>query len=193
MKHFAALSAALILTGCTLTPDKEPQTQPDNYQPAVELTNNDCVFQSGAQLDPARCDLGFWLDYWAQVDQMTWPKRESLIEQLGDSPDMLLQKVILSQPVNTPYKARLRAQHWFEQLLVALTPQNQQRLKAIIHKPSEHMLEFESAVTLLSKMNNGQDKTIEAQENQINELKAQLEALLNIESNLMSQEEETQQ
>ena len=42
-------------------------------------------------------------------------------------------------------------------------------------------------------MNNGQDKTIEAQENQINELKAQLEALLNIESNLMSQEEETQQ
>ena len=106
---------------------------------------------------------------------------------------MLLQKVILSQPVNTPYKARLRAQHWFEQLLPALSPANQQRLKAIIHKPSEHMLEFESAVTLLSKMNNGQDKTIEAQENQINELKAQLEALLNIESNLMSQEEETQQ
>ena len=66
-------------------------------------------------------------------------------------------------------------------------------MKAIIHKPSEHMLEFESAVTLLSKMNNGQDKTIKAQENQINELKAQLEALLNIESNLMSQEEETQQ
>ena len=104
MKHFAALSAALILTGCTLTPDKEPQTQSDNYQPAVELTNEDCVFESDAQLDPARCDLSFWLDYWAQVDQMTWPKRESLIEQLGDAPDMLLQKVILSQPVNTKKK-----------------------------------------------------------------------------------------
>ena len=131
MKHYAALGAALILTGCTLTPEKELQTQSDNYQPAVESATSDCVFQSEVPLDPARCDLSFWLDYWAQVDQMTWPKRESLIEQLGDSPDMLLQKVILSQPVNTPYKARLRAQHWFEQLLPALSPANQQRMQAI--------------------------------------------------------------
>ena len=193
MKKYAAMSAALILTGCSLTPEKEGQIQPESHQAAVESISNDCVFQSNGRLDPARCEIGFWLDYWAQVEQMTWPKRESLIEQLGDTPDQLLQKVILSQPVNTPYKARLRAQHWFEQLLPALTIANQQRLSAIIHKPSEHMLEFESAVTLLSKMNNGQDKTIKAQENQISELKAQLEALLNIESNLMSQEEETQQ
>lgn len=193
MKQYAAICAALILSGCALTPENEDKALPESIQSEIVPEDGDCVFQAVQYMDPARCELGFWLDYWAQIDQMTWPKRESLIEQLGDTPDQLLQKVILSQPVNTPYKARLRAQHWFEQLLPALSGMNQRRLAVIIHKPSEHMLEFESAVTLLSKMSNGRDKTIKAQENQISELKAQLEALLNIESNLMSQEEETQQ
>ncbi|GGF71390.1 hypothetical protein [Alteromonas lipolytica] len=193
MRQYAAISAALLLTGCTLTPAKEDKTELTVTQPQPQVSVADCIFTASDNLDPARCELSFWLDYWAQVEQMGWPKRESLIEQLNDTPDALLQKVILSQPVNTPYKARLRAQHWFEQLLPALTEANQQRLSAIIQKPSEHMLEFESAITLLSKVNNGQDKTIEAQEQQISELKAQLEALLKIESNLMSQEEETQQ
>ena len=192
MKHYAALGAALILTGCTLTPEKELQTQSDNYQPAVESATSDCVFQSEVPLDPARCDLGFWLDYWAQVDQMTWPKRESLIEQLGDSPDMLLQKVILSQPVNTPYKARLRAQHWVEQVTPSLSASAQNWLNTVVAKPSGHMLELESAVTILSNINNQQDKTLTSQEQQIQQLKAQLEALMNIESNLMNQEEAEQ-
>ena len=193
MRQYAAICAALVLTGCTLIPGKDDKRQPDSNQVTEQAEAVDCVFLNAQAVDPARCEIGFWLDYWAQVEQMTWPNRESLIEQLGDLPDTLLQKVILSQPVNTPYKARLRAQHWFDQLVPALSEANQQRLTAIIQKPSEHMLEFESAITLLSKVNNGQDKTIEAQEQQISELKAQLEALLNIESNLMSQDEETQQ
>ena len=195
MKQYAALSAALFMAGCTLTPDKDEKPVIRTSQPSVESHDEArCIFTAPSlTLDTAKCELDFWLDYWVRVDKMSWPNRETLIEQLTDEPDQLMQKVILSQPVNTPYKARLRAQHWLEQVLPTLTEPNQQRLIAVVQKPSEHMLEFESAITLLSKVNNGQDKTIAAQEQQISELKAQLEALLNIESNLMNQEEETQQ
>ena len=62
----------------------------------------------------------------------------------------------------------------------------------MVAKPSGHMLELESAVTILSNINNQQDKTLTSQEQQIQQLKAQLEALMNIESNLMNQEEAEQ-
>ena len=193
MKHYAAFCAALVLAGCSVTPDKNNDKPVIDNGSEVTTVATDCVFNDTKGVVATHCDMAFWLDYWARIDQLSWPERESMIDQLPDEPVSLLQKILLSQPVNTPYKARLRAQHWFEQLLPSLSMKSQQRLNAVIFKPSEHMLEFESAVTLLSKVNNGQDKTIKAQEQQISELKAQLEALLNIESNLMNQEEETQQ
>lgn len=193
MKKYAAVMAALLLSGCQLIPQNQTSTEGQVEVVNASTGGPDCVFVTSALVDAARCDISFWLDYWAQVDQLPWPTRLSLIEELGDQPDEVLQKVILSQPVNTPYKARLRAQHWFEGLYPELSDVSQKQLTAIVAKPSEHMLEFESAITVLSKINNGQDKTIATQEQQINELKAQLEALLNIESNLMNQEEETKQ
>jgi hypothetical protein len=86
----------------------------------------------------------------------------------------------------------LRAQHWIEQLYPWLAAGAQSWLETVVSKPSGHMLELESAVTILSNMNNQQDKTLTQQERQIQKLKAQLEALMKIESNLMNQEETEQ-
>ena len=138
------------------------------------------------------CEIDYWQDYWIQVDKVSWPERQTLIDSMDDTPDQLLKKIILSQPVNTPYKARLRAQHWIEQLYPWLAAGVQSWLETVVGKPSSHMLELESAVTILSNMNNQQDKTLTQQERQIQKLKAQLEALMKIESNLMNQEETEQ-
>lgn len=191
MKNLLVTMAFIGLVGCTLTPQPTPNSEETPESSPVDSVNT-CLFVDRVQLSDERCAAEFWFHYWAQTEQLPWPKRLSLIEGMEDHPIELLQKVILSQPVNTPYKARLRAQHWFAELSEYLTPEYQHQLNVIIVKPSEQMLEFESAISLLSKVNNSKDKTIERQDAQIKKLRAQLEALLNIESNLMHQEEDPQ-
>ncbi len=192
MKRYGVLAVVVGLAGCQLLPSTTTVTDiSENKMEQTKVVETDCVFLV-EPMDDARCEMDFWQDYWIQVDQVSWPERQTLIESLADSPDQLLQKIILSQPVNTPYKARLRAQHWIEQVMPRLTPGAQGWLTTVVNKPSGHMLELESAVTILSNINNQQDKTLTQQEQQIQQLKAQLEALMKIESNLMNQEETEQ-
>ena len=192
MKRYGVLVVFIGLSGCQLLPSEPTVTDvSDNTDAPQMVVESDCVFAVEPK-DEARCELDFWQDYWIQIDKLSWPDRQALIESLADTPDQLLQKIILSQPVNTPYKARLRAQHWVEQVTPSLSASAQNWLNTVVAKPSGHMLELESAVTILSNINNQQDKTLTSQEQQIQQLKAQLEALMNIESNLMNQEEAEQ-
>ncbi len=183
----AALAATFLVGGCAIIPAK-----PGAQSASVEDDTN-CVFKRSVVTDEARCSLDFWIDYWSKINNLPWVKRQGLIAELASSPDALLQKVILSQPVSTPYRARLRAQHWLEQVMPSLTKANQARFTAAIAEPSNHILEYESALSLLSRSNRELSDTLSVQKQKIEELSAQLDALLNIESNLMSQKEETEQ
>ncbi|MFS1704743.1 SlyX family protein [Aestuariibacter sp. GS-14] len=192
MKRYGIIAAVVGLAGCQILPSTTTVTEvSDNIQPPAIVAATKCVFLIAPQ-EPEMCEMDYWQDYWIQVDKVSWPERQTLIDSMDDTPDQLLKKIILSQPVNTPYKARLRAQHWIEQLYPWLAAGAQSWLETVVSKPSGHMLELESAVTILSNMNNQQDKTLTQQERQIQKLKAQLEALMKIESNLMNQEETEQ-
>lgn len=192
MKRYGIIAAVVGLAGCQILPSTTTETEvSDSIQPPAIVAATKCVFLIAPQ-EPEMCEMDYWQDYWIQVDKVSWPERQTLIDSMDDTPDQLLKKIILSQPVNTPYKARLRAQHWIEQLYPWLAAGAQSWLETVVSKPSGHMLELESAVTILSNMNNQQDKTLTQQERQIQKLKAQLEALMKIESNLMNQEETEQ-
>ncbi|NVK56399.1 MAG: hypothetical protein HWE26_12315 [Alteromonadaceae bacterium] len=188
----AALGATLITSGCAITP-ADSTVSGDAGKPSLSGFANDCVFTGSVVSDEARCSIEFWLDYWAKISKLPWSTRQSLIAELGSSPDALLQKVILSQPTPTPYQARLRAQHWLEDVMPNLTQVNQARFQAVIAHPSNQILEFESAMSLLNRSNKEINDALKVQAQEIKQLKAQLDALLNIESNLMDQKEETEQ
>ncbi|MDC8831534.1 hypothetical protein [Alteromonas gilva] len=188
----AALGASLIVSGCAITPADSAASdnadRPSDLGPA-----GNCVFKAGVVSDVARCSLEFWFDYWSKVSKLPWVTRQSLIAELGNTPDALLQKVMLSQPTNTPYRSRLRAQNWLEQVMPSLTRVNQARFTAAIAEPSNHILEYESALSLMNRSNQALNDALAAQTQETDEVRAQLDALLNIESNLMGQKEETEQ
>lgn len=136
-----------------------------------------------------QCDFSAWMNYWVEHNTLSWPKRRVMIEQLGDSTDDLLKKVLLSQRKGTPYQNRLRAQAWIDQLEPKLTEQGNEWLNLMAHHPSQQLLEFESALTILTRLNTDQAKEIEMQQDTIKEQQQQIEQLLKIEASMMEKRE----
>jgi len=117
-----------------------------------------------------------------------------MIEALPLDPKSLIEKVLLSQGDDTPYRNRLRAQKWIEELQMLTDKSMTQVLDILIFQPSQQLLELESAITILSKVNGRQEKTIAAQEIQlvekneeIEKQRKQVEQLLDIEASMVNQ------
>lgn len=154
-----------------------------------------CFVQNEEQYvtETYQCDFSVWMTFWVEHNTLSWPKRREMIEQLGDSPDDLLKKVLLSQRKGTPYQNRLRAQAWIDQLEPKLTNESKEWLNLVVHHPSQQLLEFESALTILTRINTNQSKEIEAQLATIKEQQQQIEQLLKIEASMMEKREGIQQ
>lgn len=135
------------------------------------------------------CDFSAWMSFWIKHDGLSWQQRRDIIDKMGDTPDELLKKVLLSQRRGTPYQNRLRAQGWIDQLQSKLTEDSKEWLNVIVHNPSQQLLEFESALTVLTRMNTNQSKEIEAQQDTIKEQQQQIEQLLKIEASMMEKRE----
>ncbi len=117
-----------------------------------------------------------------------------MIEALPNDPKPLIEKVLLSQGDDTPYRNRLRAQQWIEDLQMLTDTSMTQVLDILIFQPSQQLLELESAITILSKVNARQEKTITAQEIQlvekdkeIEKQRKQVEQLIDIEASMVNQ------
>lgn len=179
------------LSGCALLEQfSAPEEPVENV--TKEITKQEakyCLVSDESELVDHNCDIAYWLTFWLDADGIAWPERREKIEQLGEGVFETLQKVLLSQSRGTPYQARLRAQSWANELMPKLTNNMQNLLKVLVYKPSQEMLEFESALTILTRINTNQSKELERQTEQLAEQQQQIEQLLKIEASMMQKKE----
>jgi len=140
------------------------------------------------------CSLDNWLAFVFEAAATEWPVRAEQIEQLNEDPRSLLQKVLLSQATDTPYRQRLRAQNWVLKVMAESSPSMQKVMEELVFQNSQQLLEFESAITILSRVNARQQKTIselqaqlEARQQEIQNQQEQVDQLLKIETDLIEQ------
>lgn len=180
----ASLAGCVTTTERVITPEKAEPDNPLTHEKVI-VENDPCLVDSRHEDFIGNCDIWYWIDIWLKADALPWEERKPLIAALGDDIPATFKKVLLSQPIDTPYKDRLRAQHWLTELKPSLTPAMTRLITVIIEKPSNQMLEFESAITMLSRVNGRQEASIEEMQKRLEEQRKQLQALLNIEETLM--------
>ena len=184
LKLLVQCSVLVLLTSCELLPISDsPQitTEDLEKQPI-------CVWEDSSKVN--NCKIEYWLQYWYEIEDMSWPERKKQINILSEEDADVLKKVFLSQGKSTPYQDRLRAQGWVESILPKLTQQMRRFIIVSLYHPSQDLLEMESALVTLSKINTHQSFNIEEQQILLNKQQNQIEQLLNIEASIMESIEE---
>jgi len=190
MKMLFVLLLTLALSGCELlTPLKREPSEVVNLMSTKYCESQETMARFGKY-----CELNTWSDKLIFASTIPWPSRNDMIAALPDDPKSLIEKVLLSQGDDTPYRNRLRAQKWIEEIQTLSDKPMTQVLEILIFQPSQQLLELESAITILSKVNGRQEKTIAEQEIQLAEKnqeienqRKQVEQLLDIEASMVNQ------
>jgi predicted small lipoprotein YifL/uncharacterized coiled-coil protein SlyX len=190
MKILLILLAMFSLIGCGLL--KPLKSEPSEVVSLMSTTY--CQAPETMARFGDYCELDAWSDKLILLSTISWSIRSDMIEALPNDPKSLIEKVLLSQGDDTPYRNRLRAQKWIEDLQMLTDMSMTQVLDILIFQPSQQLLELESAITILSKVNARQEKTITAQEIQlleknkeIEKQRKQVEQLLDIEASMVNQ------
>jgi hypothetical protein len=147
-----------------------------------------CVWENASQV--SECNIEYWLRFWYGIEDFSWPERKNQIDGLSEQDDDVLRKVLLSQGKSTPFQDRLRAQGWVESILPKLTQQMRRFILVALYHPSQDLLEMESALVTLSKINTNQSSNIEEQKILLDKQQSQIDQLLNIETSIMESIEE---
>ncbi|MFT2092630.1 hypothetical protein [Paraglaciecola sp. 2405UD69-4] len=186
---FLFVPVLFLMTSCELlktTPQENTQTQ---------FKQTYCIWKVKAT--EADCDIHYWLGYWGNIENIDWPERKAKIDTLSDSDADVLRKVILSQGKSTPYQNRLRAQMWAESVFPKLNDSMRTFLEVALYTPSQSLLELESALVTLSKINTQKVASIEErrieleqQKKKLQEQQHQIEQLLNIEASMIKNGQE---
>ena len=190
MKMLFFLLTVLVLSGCELLkPLKREPSEVVNLMSTKYCESEDTMARFAEY-----CELDTWADKLILASTISWPNRSEMIDALPNDPKSLIEKVLLSQGDDTPYRNRLRAQKWIEEIQTLSDKSMTQVLDILIFQPSQQLLELESAITILSKVNGRQEKTITDQEIQLAEKnqeienqRKQVEQLLDIEASMVNQ------
>jgi hypothetical protein len=177
----------MLFTSCELLQSlKTPKT------PAEVLKNQPvCVWENSSEEDS--CKIEYWLRFWSEIEDISWPERKTQIDALSEQDADVLKKVLLSQGKSTPFQDRLRAQGWLESILPKLSQQMRRFILVALYYPSQDLLEMESALVTLSKVNTHQALNIEEQQILLNKKQSQIDQLLNIEASIIQSIEEDKQ
>ncbi|MBC3764416.1 hypothetical protein [Neptunicella marina] len=177
-----------LLAGCQLLPLEGREPAEISYA---------CADSDKLNLSDEPCNLLGWFNYRQKIDNLSWPERKKRIATLSDSKVNTLKKIILSQNTTTPYQSRLRAQNQLNELKPALPKMMSALMSVWVLQPSQKLLEFESALVTLGKINARQSQTIDEQKLQIEQLEQQhqqqqdqIEQLMNIETSLSEKEQQ---
>lgn len=181
----------MTLSACQLVPPglQEPVTTERTVYRDQLTPSQFCLYQTSKGEDEYNCQADYWLRYWLDADDMIWAQRQAEIELLSDTPQDKLRKVLLCQGEDTPYQDLLRAQIWAAELIKEFDGGMQELLSVMIYQPSQVLLEAESALVTLSKINGAQSTRIEEQQELIVEQRSQIEQLLKIEASIMDNTE----
>jgi hypothetical protein len=177
-------SAFILFSSCELMPSlKTPQTMTE-----VLTKQPICVWENTSEAN--ECKVEYWLRFWSEIEDISWPERKIRIDVLSEQDADVLKKILLSQGKSTPYQARLRAQVWTESILPKLSQQMRGFILVALYNPSQGLLEMESALVTLSKINTHQSSNIEEQQLLLNKQQSQIDQLLNIEASIIQSIEE---
>ncbi|MBT0587553.1 hypothetical protein [Alteromonas oceanisediminis] len=182
-KFGLVLSASVLMYGCELMQSQHVSTS--------EPERNQCVIADGSvQISEPECHAEYWFNLWETHTQQPWQQRKASMADLGTDVMGQLRRFILSQPMDTPYQDRLRAQSTFNQIKSKLAPEWANRLDAIAYKPSQQLLEYESAITILSEVNARQQGQIKEQAQLLLENEEKVNQLLNVEASILEKNAE---
>jgi hypothetical protein len=177
----------LSLTGCELLNQQFGDLQVANTPENTYL----CETSQATQVYEEFCSLRVWTEFIIDADILSWSERNQVIKNLGDEPKQKLQKILLSQAIETPYTNRLRAQNWLNDLKPLMDEKMVQVIEFTVEKPSQQILELESAISILSRVNSRQEKsindlqeTLNIRSEEIQKQRDQVEQLLKIEANM---------
>lgn len=181
----------IVLQGCELLSNKSKS------EPALVINANEyvlCITALQSETFADFCSLDKWLVFVFDISELTWAERLAKITQMGDDSRALLAKILLSQGTDTPYSNRLRAQNWVVNISGESSPAMKKILDELVYQNSQQLLEFESAITILSRVNVRQQKKIaelqtqvSAREDEIKKQQEQVQQLLKIETDLLEQ------
>lgn len=198
MKFTIILSLIVLqfLSGCKLLDGFKESPEAEKIIPVVEVNQNQvCLVdvEEGQVAPEHNCDLIYWMGYWIDKNRQPWLQRKSEIAHLGESTVDLFKKVLLSQGKDTPYQDRLRAQSWAVQLKPQLEAGWSDILEQLIYLPSQELLEFESALAILTRVNGNQLQEMEEQKALLLQRQQQIDEFLKIEASMMEKREEIDQ
>ena len=196
MKKMLVLSLVAVLTGCAgMIPQPVSEPADTVAQPVTVIHDSDdmCLVTEDTIEFEHQCDLIYWANMWIKAGATPWPQRKARIDELSDSLPDTIERVILSLPVDTPYQARLRSQHWITSIIDKLSPALQPLVKTMVDAPNNEMLELESALVILNKVNAEQAQSSEALQHELETQQKKLEELLEIEATLMDKNRSSQQ
>lgn len=187
MKTGQVLLLSLALTGCQLPPAPEPtpvpvvpplQAEPEVISlPEPEPTSVPLSISSDAQT------LQAWVNYRAAMLNRINEEREALNGENEQDEVWSLKRTILQLHPDTPYLTRLRVQMQSAEQLAALPAQ----LAALLSWDlafNQKLLEAESAVSALTRLNAQQHDNIDRLQKTNKALQKQIDALTQIEAQL---------
>lgn len=186
MKKWCLLGFGLVLAGCQgvpaplpviVQPKPEPQKvvelppeQPEPSKPQLALRDDAAT-------------LNAWQHYRAAVLQMNSAERDAAGKALQKSPVDELKGLLLRIHPDTPYPVRFRAQNQLSEQLSRL-PAGLADLLRWDYAYNQKLLESESAVKALGRLNGQQQDNLERLQKQNADLQKKIEALTQIEAKL---------
>lgn len=191
---FAVLTG---LGGCAAinlpAPEEAPQSNEPQQAVAIDDVDEICLVDADVADFEYRCEPAYWVQQWVEASNTRWPERKRQIRLLGNGVADTLTKIILSLPTDTPYQDRLRAKLWLSELTPKLTPVANTLVKTVVVLPQDQALEFESAMTLLSKVNTQQAQALDQLKEDLAAQQEKMDELLKIEATLMDKNRSNQQ
>lgn len=184
LKLLVIISTLFLFASCEVLQPLKTSQSPAEVQTIQAM----CVWKDSSGGN--NCNIEYWLSFWSGIEDISWPERKKQIDLLSEQDGDVLKKVLLSQGKSTPFQDRLRAQGWVESLLPKLSQPMSQFILVALYHPSQDLLEMESALVTLSKINTHQSSNIEEQQILLNEQQNQIDQLLNIEASIMESIEE---
>ena len=186
-KAFIIAATVLFASGCELLKQAAPQ-----IISVAEPGQNLCETEKQKADFVDFCNIEHWIDYIFEIQEEDWSNRFIKTNEIGDKPYELIQKILLSQGADTPYQNRLRAQNWIVKVDAESPPTISKVLNNIVYVNSKQLLEFESAITILSQVNARQQRSLAEiksalleREEQIQIQQSQIDQLLKIEADLI--------
>ena len=186
--RIALMLLLLLLAGCQQLSQQQPLPAAEPVPPVSEPA----TLPDSAAATPEEVPLGFsddaaTLQAWVNYRASLMSNRELWREALGDlsepNPVQTLQRLILQLHPDTPYLVRLRVQMQLAEQIAALPP----GLAALISWDltfNQKLLETESAVSALTRLNAQQHDNIERLQKTNKDLQKKIDALTQIEAQL---------